>query len=315
MQGEAAQADRVRGALTARGRSHPATGRVARLVVAVGLGLALGVGIDVVRSGGWTGWLARHGLLSPYAALGERIDVGGRSLYIDCRGTGSPTVVLEAGSGADSSTWASVIDSLAATTRTCAYDRSGRARSDPRERHTLADAAAELRTLLTAAGETGPFVVAGHSLGGAYARVFASEQGSEVVGLVLVDSFDPDIVADRIHPLLGSLTSEYEADLDGLRSIVAAVDNLDWTASERQLRESRVEGIPIEVLVAPRYDPRLDAATNAAIDAARRAGFEALSPGNVRYVTAWGAGHMIQIDRPDLVIDSVRRLVEAARAG
>ena len=72
-------------------------------------------------------------------------------------------------------------------------------------------------------------------------------------------------------------------------------------------------GLPIEVLVAPRYEPRLDEATNAAIADARLAAFDSLSPGRVTHTTAWGAGHDIHIDRPDLVIASVRRLVEGAR--
>jgi hypothetical protein len=103
--------------------------------------------------------------------------------------------------------------------------------------------------------------------------------------------------------------------LDGLRAHVAAVDSLDWPASEVQLAEASVTGLPIEVLVAPRTESRLDEATNAAIAEAWRAGYESLSPGLVTYTTAWGAGHVIQVDRPDLVIDAVRRLVEQARDG
>ena len=67
------------------------------------------------------------------------------------------------------------------------------------------------------------------------------------------------------------------------------------------------------MLVAPRYEPRLDEAQNEAVAAAWRAAYESLSPGLVRHTTAWGAGHMIQIDRPDLVIESVRRRVDGAR--
>jgi pimeloyl-ACP methyl ester carboxylesterase len=285
------------------------------LLVAIAVGLSLGVGIDIVRNGGWQSWLARHGLLLPYRAEGDRYDVGGRSLYLDCRGSGSPTVVLEAGSGADSSTWSAVIDPLATTTRTCAYDRAGRGRSDSRGDHTLADAATDLWTLLAVAGERGPFVVVGHSLGGAYGRVFAAAHRTDVAGLVLVDTFDPDILEDRIHPLLGSLRAEYEADLDGLRDIVSRVDGLDMTVSEAQLRASRLDGIAIEVLTAARYEPRLDAATNAAVVDARTRAFESLSPGNVRVTIAYGVGHMIQVERPDLVIDAARRLIDRARGG
>jgi pimeloyl-ACP methyl ester carboxylesterase len=285
----------------------------AALVLAVVAGVALAVAIDVVRAGGPAAWLARHHLSPPYEARGERYDIGRRKLYLDCRGEGQPTVVLEAGSGADSATWGAVLDSLAEITRTCAYDRAGRGRSDPIERHTLSHAAAELRALLGTAGESPPFLVVGHSLGGAFGRVFASVNRDEVVGLVLVDSFDPDLQEDWIHPLLGSLRPEYEAGLDALRDTVAYVDSLDWETSEVQLRDSSLEGLPIEVLVAPRYEPRLDEATNADIATAWEAAYERLSPGQVGWIVAWGAGHNVHIDRPDVVIEAVRRLVDEAR--
>jgi pimeloyl-ACP methyl ester carboxylesterase len=295
--------------IPARGRLR----RAATVVAAIAAGLALAIVVDVARSGGPGPWLARHHLAPPYVAAGRRIAIDGRSLYLDCRGSGSPTVVLEAGSGSDSATWAAVQDELAATTRTCAYDRTGRGRSDPRPTHTLADAAADLRALLAAAGETGPFVIVGHSLGGAYGRVFASGYRSEVAGLVLVDAFEPDLQEDWVQPLLGPLRGEYEGALDALRAQVSAVDGLDWPASERQLRASSVAGLPVEVLVAPRHEPRLDEATNAAIADAWRAAHASLSPGLVVETTAWGAGHNVQIDRPDLVIAAVRRLVDLVR--
>ena len=103
--------------------------------------------------------------------------------------------------------------------------------------------------------------------------------------------------------------------LDGLRETISGVDSLDWPASEVQLRESSTVGLPIDVLVAPRSEPRLTETRNAEIAAAWQAAYESLSPGNVRMVTAWGAGHDVHIDRPDLVIASVRRLVALARAG
>jgi pimeloyl-ACP methyl ester carboxylesterase len=276
-------------------------------------GLAIAVIVDVTRSGGPGPWLARHRVPVPYVAAGQRFDIGGRSLYLDCRGTGTPTIVLEAGSGADSSTWAAVHDELAATTRTCAYDRAGRARSDPRGLHTLRDAALDLRLLLAAGGAEPPFVVVGHSLGGAYGRVFAAAFRSDVAGLVLVDAFGPDLEEAWLHPLLGSLREEYAARLDGLRAHVAAVDGLDWATSEDQLRDGDLTDLPIEVLVAPRGEPRLDGPANDAIAAAREASARSLSPGHVTYTIAWGAGHEIQSDRPDLVIAAARRLVELAR--
>ena len=152
----------------------------------------------------------------------------------------------------------------------------------------------------------------GHSLGGAYGRVFAATDRAAMAGLVLVDAFNPDLESEWIHPLLGSLRGEYQTRLDGLRAHVSQVDALDWV-SEAQLRASALAGLPIEVLVAPRYEPRLDEATNALIADAWRSAFESLSPGRVTHTTAWGAGHNIQIDRPDLVIEATRRLIALAR--
>ena len=288
---------------------------LAFLAMAVVLGLGLGLAFDVVRMGGIEPWLARTRMQPPSDGQGRLVDIGGRVLYLDCRGAGSPTVLLEAGMGGGVGGWSPVHDQIAADTRVCAYDRAGRGSSDPRGRHTLADAATDLRSLLTAAGEAGPFIVVGHSLGGDYARIFADRHRDEVAGVVLVDAFTPDLEAAFIHPFLGDLRAEYESRLDGLRAQVSMVEDLDWAASEAQLRASSLIGLPIAVLSAPRAEPRLDAQTNEAIADARIAGYESLSPGQVRFELAWGAGHMIQFDRPDLVVETVVRMIEDARDG
>jgi len=282
--------------------------RIRRLALAVLAGLALGLTIDVIRSGGLDPWLARRGLPPPYLPLGRQIEVDGRSIYLDCRGAGRLTVVLEAGSGSDSATWSAVLEPLGRMTRTCAYDRPGRGRSEPGERHTLADAAVTLERLLASAGEPPPYVLVGHSLGGDYARVFAATYPDLVRGVVLVDSFDPELQAAWIQPLLGPLQGEYDQGLDGLRRVVSVVDQLDWPASEAQLRAGSMAGLPVEVLRAARREPRLDQAANDRIAAAWMAAYYSLSPGMVRYTIVW-AGHQIQIERPDTVIEAVGRIL------
>jgi pimeloyl-ACP methyl ester carboxylesterase len=289
--------------------------RAARIVVAIAAGLSVGVAVDVARSGGIDPWLARRGLAPLYLPEGERIAVGGGSFYLDCRGSGRPTVILEAGAGGGAGSWSSVFNGIAATTRTCAYDRAGLGSSDPRGTRTLGDAATDLRALLATAGESPPFVIAGHSLGGSYARVFAAQERDETVGLVLLETFDPDLETAHIHPLLGDLQAEYADRLDGLRNAVASWENLDWPTSEAQLRAADVTGLRIAVLVARRGEPRLDAATNARISAAWEQAYEGLSPGLVTYEYADGSGHLVQIDRPDLVIAVIQRVVAEARRG
>lgn len=117
------------------------------------------------------------------------VDVGGHRLYIECTGSGSPTVVLQAGLGASSSSWAGIAPKVAASTRVCAYDRAGHGHSEeaagPQDGIALA---ADLHTLLERSGETGPYVMVGHSSGGPYVRVFAAQYPDEIAGMVLLDA-------------------------------------------------------------------------------------------------------------------------------
>ncbi|WP_257461542.1 alpha/beta hydrolase [Archangium lipolyticum] len=124
---------------------------------------------------------------------GRMVDVGGYRLHLNCTGEGSPTVVLEAGANAMSSGWAWVQPEVAKSTRVCSYDRAGTAWSElapgPRD---AAHVAEQLHTLLANAGERGPFVLVGHSMGGLFVRVYADRHPGEVAGMVLLDASHPD---------------------------------------------------------------------------------------------------------------------------
>jgi pimeloyl-ACP methyl ester carboxylesterase len=121
---------------------------------------------------------------------GDRlVDVGGHRLNIRCVGSGNPTVVLEPGLGESASEMARLIaPEVARTTRVCVYDRAGHGRSDVAPQ---ADAATDLHVLLERAHVPGPYILAGHSLGGMYALDYAHRYPSEVGGVVLLDSMHP----------------------------------------------------------------------------------------------------------------------------
>ena len=128
-----------------------------------------------------------------YPPPGQLVDVGGYRLHINCVGTGSPTVVIDAGAGDWSATWSSRVQpGVAGTTRVCTYDRAGLGWSEPGPLpRTSQQFAHELHTLLTNADIAGPYVLVGHSLGGLTVRLFAHEYPAEVAGLVLIDSMNP----------------------------------------------------------------------------------------------------------------------------
>src|SRR5574340_1217591 len=138
--------------------------------------------------------MGRRKAAKDFPPPGKMVDIGGRSIQLDCRGTGSPTVVFESGLDIHGSlSWAAVQDAVAETTRACTYSRAGIMWSDPgpvpRNGKSIAE---DLHTALERGGERGPFVLVGHSLGGPYAMTFTKYFGNDVAGLVLVDPSHPE---------------------------------------------------------------------------------------------------------------------------
>ncbi|MGO4692496.1 alpha/beta fold hydrolase [Glaciibacter sp. 2TAF33] len=136
---------------------------------------------------------------------GQLIDVGGHRLHLHCTGSGSPTVVLEAGGGGKSSDLGRIAPAVERDTRVCVYDRAGRGWSESAQTapHGI-QIATDLHTLLQRGHVPGPYVLAGHSFGGLYVQTFAARYPSEVAGMVLIDSTAPSAAAPdyAAHPYL-----------------------------------------------------------------------------------------------------------------
>ncbi|MDQ3837259.1 MAG: alpha/beta hydrolase [Thermoproteota archaeon] len=128
-------------------------------------------------------------------APGRLVSVDGFMMHLYCTGEGSPTVVLDAGLGELSLSWARVQVQLSQHTRVCSYDRAGMGWSEegpkPRTYMRIAD---ELHALLQAAGEQRPYVLVGHSNGAHTVRFFVQKYPSEVAGIVLED---PGLIQPR----------------------------------------------------------------------------------------------------------------------
>ena len=158
--------------------------RLGGLVAALLGLLLLGAGYEAV---------AEAADVRAYPPPGRLVDVGGHRLHLNCVGTGSPTVVIDAGLGDWSASWSSWVQPEAArTTRVCTYDRAGMGWSEagplPRTAETVAR---ELHTLLHNARIPAPYVLVGHSAGGLAVRVFAHAYPTDVAGVVLIDSMHP----------------------------------------------------------------------------------------------------------------------------
>ena len=127
-----------------------------------------------------------------YPMPGRAFEVAGHQLHLNCSGSGSPTVVLENGLGLSSPAWARITAAVGATTRVCAYDRAGQGWSEvPAQPQDSRAVAGDLHALMQESGENGPFVLAAHSAGGAYAMTYAASYPDDVAGMVLLDSMSP----------------------------------------------------------------------------------------------------------------------------
>lgn len=160
---------------------------------------------------------------APPAAPGELVDVGGHKLHVFCQGEGSPTVILETGLGDGSINFRSLQSRIARFTRVCAYDRAGYGWSEsgpePRDADRLV---MELETLLENAGIEGPYVMAGHSLGGLFSLMFAKRNPEQVAGVVLIDSSHPD--QQTALQVVPEVIAAQDVELEGMAGLVAAAE-------------------------------------------------------------------------------------------
>jgi pimeloyl-ACP methyl ester carboxylesterase len=226
---------------------------------------------------------------------------------------------------------------IAKFARVCAYDRPGTAasgasgpeptRSTPVPQPTTPRGdAADLRALLKASGERGPFVLVGHSLGGPIIEMYASAYPKQVAGLVLVDALSEDL-GDGLSP-------EQLADFQQLNSPATqgrppGSEDVDFTVLTQQLRDAAaIPKVPTIVLTADQFHITPEAIASGQLPAfvtqdfadalwrsqlAAQDELAAKFPG-AKHVTKTNATHYIQNDQPTLVVDSIRDVVRRARA-
>jgi len=240
-----------------------------------------------------------------------RVDVGGYELAYECRGTGSPTIVTEAGyDSAGTSTFFGLMDPLAEISRVCAYDRAGTGTSDRRPPAvarglTVMDQAAELHALLQGADIQPPYVLVGHSFGGFISRLFATAYPEESARLMLIESSHEDeIDAYRRH--FTEIGQPGEADwVDG-----GALLDIDATAEVLRGPGHDLGDLPLIVMRAERYDDVL----TEALWRRTQADLATISTDSI-LVEALRSGHFVIDDDRPAVLEGVAGLVEAARTG
>ena len=250
---------------------------------------------------------------------GGLVDIGGgRKIYLKCQGTGSPAVVAK-------------------FTRVCAYDRPGTpvgekpSRSDPVPQPTTAkDAVADLHALLSAAGETGPYVLVGHSYGGLVVKLYARTYPKDVAGLVLVDALSEGL-QDALTP--EQWTIQRKGINGDMREDLALYPAVEWIDPDRSFDQVRaappLPSMPLVVLSADRpWGPQIPPLIKAGklpkdmppdfgyvTDAAQKKAQDQLATlvPNAKHITNTHSGHAIHKEQPQLVVDTIREVVDAVR--
>src|SRR5215207_9853289 len=267
----------------------------------------------------------------------------------------APTVVMDSALGGTVLDWQLVQPEVAKFARVCTYDRAGMGWSEAgTQPRTSRQIVKELHTLLGNAGVRGPYVVVGHSFGGTNMQVYASQYPDEVAGMVLVDSaledeeavtftksLQPSPVLLKVYATIGLTRLPYTlgAEPPGLTSpeledeqaaisshrkhIFAIADetsSLEESFAENRAHPMSLGDKPLMVLTAgtvqtegtglsPQQADQLDKLHSESQAALTR------RSENARQIIAEDSGHYIQVEQPNLVIDAIRQVVEAARNG
>jgi pimeloyl-ACP methyl ester carboxylesterase len=268
-----------------------------------------------------------------YPPPGQMVDVGGYRLHIYCTGTGSPTVVIDAGLGDWSTSWGFVQPEVAKVTRVCTYDRAGMGWSEPGPLpRDASQFAKELHALLHNANIPGPYILVGHSLGGLPVRVFTDDYPSEVAGVVLIDSMYPgqSTYATQTHTLsLLSVLARFGIVrlLAGPLGMVAQDPPNEDALFSRSVRPQslqtfadEIQGIPDSLAQAGAVKSFGDIpliVLSRGLDQnsdwqAGQAELRQLST-NSQQLFAEKSGHNIELDQPDAAVGAIVKMVQIRR--
>ena len=284
-----------------------------------------------------------------FPAPGQLVDVGGYRLHIFCQGEGSPTVIVDSGLGDFSLSWSQVQPEVARFSRICTYDRAGYGWSDPHSvPRTAQQIVLELHTLLNKANIEGPYILVGHSLGGAHVRMFTNLYPEEVAGIILVDAMhedvqtrDPQLYQDQQQLTAQWSVMKFMARFGILRIMGKSAGEQSLPAYIKQLPADKQEMYMILNSHPAFFDTALGEwqIVDESCQQLRKTGklgnlpLVVLTKGiglennwqslqdelaslstNSTHVKAEGSDHFIQLERPDLVIAAIQQVVDQSQS-
>ena len=272
--------------------------------------------------------------LSSRAPMDKQVNIGTHALHIHCVGEESPTVVIDTGITETYESWEPVMALIAQDTRICAYDRAGYGQSEPgpmpRDSGRTAD---ELNLLLHNAGVEGSFLLVGHSLGGLNMQVFAGRYPDHVIGAVLLDPPPLQWIMGKsfpdLHEMFSQQPGQFAAIADAARqssdpeenarasfyeAVASEYTEMLGRSAEQLAAIDSFGDLPLVVIAATEPNPGFGESAQAFqqfwIEQSQElAGKSA----NGSFILAEGSRHHIHLDAPQLVVDTIQKMVRESR--
>jgi pimeloyl-ACP methyl ester carboxylesterase len=255
-----------------------------------------------------------------------------RTLRYRCAGHGKPTVLVEQGMAISIETvfswkepvgWAVIVPKISRVTRICVYDRAGLGRSSKLTAPaTSLDAAKDLHVLLARLRIPPPYVLAGQSLGGMDALMFANTYPNTVAGMILIDSAHPD-QQRRFAEVLPPRSADESVELRGYRDGPDAPVMGEWfdfpKNSGLMRKLQRLGDKPLIVLthdpkaIAPGglVPPQWEELTEPVWQQLQTQ-LASLST-NSRHIIVEHAGHNIQLEQPQVVVNTILDVIQQTK--
>jgi pimeloyl-ACP methyl ester carboxylesterase len=273
------------------------------------------------------------------------ITVDNTKIWINTIGTedrreGQPVIVFESGHGTPMGHWDKILEGVSAMAPVVTYDRPGIGESEPDdEMPTIKNVSDRLISILNYLNLEPPYVLVGHSLGGAYVRGFAVYYPEMLAGLVIIDPADfTETQENRRLPLMDIGMDDYTIDtliakwerqamenkLNDTRpksvqeegKVLADMRKTDF----KEISDSELPNIPVHILTGGRYDtpPRFRSREfNDSLEFRAKMKHRVdrwtdvvLSVDKGMLFYSGDAGHFVHYDDPELLISSIRILLQ-----
>ena len=249
--------------------------------------------------------------------ISSPVNIGDRVIFLRCIGSGSPTVILEAGYGDNGTIWAPVQIHASEFVRICSYDRAGLERSDPPDRspRTGADVVADLHATLQKADVAPPYLLVGQGQGALFSRLFAATYPKEVAGLLLLDPW-PETFTGKLQAMV---TAQQWQEYQDLLAKEPDTEKIDFPATYDELRAAGpLPDVPVLILshglapTAAGLPPGWPVQRQEQLwQLLQQAMAKLTAQGQQRVVP--DSGDMIQQAKPEVVIDAIREMVNQLR--